>query len=80
MALKTQKIVGDVGSQEMAQLIRSHNLLLDAMYALVTGLITAADITAVHALATTAEAAMASGVYKILPKANIPLSPAAPPA
>lgn len=78
MALKTQRVVGDVGSQELAQLLHSYNHLLDALDTLISGLSTAADITAVNTLATTALASVEANAYKVVATKDIPLSPALP--
>ena len=80
MPLKTQKVVGDTGSQEGAQLLHSYNQLLDTLYTLIDGLSTAVDITAVNTLATTALATVEASVYKVVTDRNIPLSPAMPAA
>jgi hypothetical protein len=77
--LKTQKVHGDLGSQEVAQLIASHNALLDAMGDLVTALKAAAAIGDVVTAATNAELAMETYTKKIQSVPNIPLSPAIPP-
>lgn len=79
MPLKTQKVIGDTGSQEGAQLLHSYNQLLDVLYTLIDGLSTAIDITAVNTLAVTALASVEESVYKVVTDKNIPLSPAAPP-
>lgn len=76
--LKTQKVHGDLGSQEVAQLQSSYNELLDVLGDLITGLKTAADVAAVNTLATTAETAMEANVKKLESVPNIPLSPSIP--
>ena len=73
--LQTQRIVGDLGSQEHAHLQASYNGLLDVLSDLITGLKTAADVPAVQALATTAEAAMEANVKKLESVPDLPLSP-----
>ena len=78
MAIKTQKVVGDLGSQEVAQLVNSYNKLLDILDTLIVGLVTAGNIGAVNTLATTAVASLVT-VYKIQPEPAIALSPAPTP-
>jgi hypothetical protein len=78
MSVKTQKVVGDLGSQEVAQLINSYNKLLDILDTLIVGMSTAADTAAVNALSVTAVASLAT-VYKIQPEPAIALSPAPTP-
>jgi hypothetical protein len=79
-SFKTQKVPGDVGSQQVAQLIHSYNHLLDILGTLITGLKTAANIGAQQTLATTAEASLELLVHKQEQIPNIPLSPAPPAA
>jgi hypothetical protein len=73
---QTQKVVGDLGSQEHAQLVNSYNELLDALGTLITGLKTAADVAAIQALATAAETSLEANVKKLQQSPNLPLSPA----
>lgn len=74
--LLTQKVHGDLGSQEHAQLVASYNELLDVLGDLITGLKTAADTAAINTLATTAETAMEANVKKLQSLPNVPLGPA----
>jgi hypothetical protein len=74
--IKTQKITGDLGSQEVAQLITSYNALLDVLGDLITGLKTVADEAATHTLATTAETALEANVYKVVEERSRPLGKA----
>lgn len=73
-SIKTQPVLGDIGSQEVAQLLHSYNHLLDAVGDLITGLRTAANIGAQQTLATAAETALQNNVYKIQSKPPIPLA------
>jgi len=75
-ALKTQPVVSDLGSQEVAQLIYSYNQLLDTMGALITELKSAAVVGDIVTAATTAEIAMEAVVYKLEQNPAIPLAPA----
>lgn len=72
--LKTLPVVGDSGSQELAQLLSSYNQLLDILGTLITGMKTVADEAALHVLATTAETAMEANVLKIVPTYQVPLA------
>lgn len=72
-SIKTQPVLGDVGSQQIEQLIHSYNHLLDVLGDLITGLKTAADVTAQKALAVTAEAALVANVFKQQTKPAAPL-------
>jgi anti-sigma regulatory factor (Ser/Thr protein kinase) len=71
--IKTQPVVGDSGSQEMAQLVRSYNNLLDVVGDLITGLKTVVDEAATNTLAATAETALQTNVFKILEQPPIAL-------
>ena len=73
--LKTQQVVGDLGSQEHAQLVASYNALLDVVGDLVTALKSATDSN-VSTPATTAETAMEAGVKKLQQGPEVPLAPA----
>jgi len=79
MALKTQQIVDGLGSQEVAQLVRSYNALLVTLDTLITGLKTAADAAAINVLATAAELTLQANSYKLALSPSVPMSPAAPP-
>jgi len=72
--IKTLPVTGDLGSQEVAQLIHSYNHLLDVVGDLITGLKTVADEAATHALATTAETALQTNVFKVQEVKQIPLA------
>jgi hypothetical protein len=73
--LKTQPVVGDLGSQQLAHLAYSYGKLLDVLGTLITGLKTAADVPAVNALAVTAEASLEADAYKVTSEPNVPMSP-----
>lgn len=74
--IKTQKVVGDLGSQEHAQLVDSYNKLVDVVGDLITALKGAADVAAINTAGTTAETAIEANVKKLEQVPNIPLSPA----
>lgn len=74
----TQTVVGDLGSQEHAQLVSSYNALLDVLGDLITGLKSAAVVGDIVTLATTAETALEANVKKLQQSPNVPLSPAMP--
>jgi hypothetical protein len=84
MALKTQKIVSDSGSQELAQLVKSYNALLDTMNTMIVALTAATDFdddaTGVVGIAKAAKATLEANSCKLSLKPNVPLSPAAPAA
>jgi hypothetical protein len=71
-AIKTQPVLGDLGSHEVQLLLTSYNNLLTALGDLITGLKTAANIGAVNILATTAETSLQANVYKVQTKPQIP--------
>jgi len=74
---KTQKVVGDLGSQEVAQLISNYNHLLDVVGDLVTALKSAAGFVGdLQTKATTAETALQNTVCKLEVNPQIPLAPA----
>jgi len=75
-SLKTQKVYGDLGSQEHAQLQASYNELLDVLGDLITGIKGSADHAALVVVATTAETAMEANVKKLESIPNIPLQSA----
>lgn len=70
--IKTQPVLGDLGSHEVQLLQTSYDHLLDVLGDLITGLKTAANIGAVNVLATTAETALQGNVFKIQSKPQIP--------
>ena len=72
--LKTQKVYGDLGSQEHAQLQDSYNKLLEVLGDLITGIKGSADHAALVVVATTAETAMEATVKKLESVPNVPLS------
>jgi len=72
--IKTQRVHGDLGSQQLAQLQNSYNNLVDILGTLITGLKTAV-IGDVNTLATAAEAAMEANVPKLLATPRTPLQP-----
>lgn len=74
--IKTQKVIGDLGSQEHAQLVDSYNKLVDVVGDLITALKGAADVAAINTAGTTAETAIEANVKKLEQVPNIPLSPA----
>lgn len=74
--IQFQRVVGDSGSAELAQLRTSYNALLDVVGDLITGLKTVADEAATHTLATDAETALEANVYKVISTPRIPLAPA----
>jgi hypothetical protein len=73
-SLKTQPVLADSGSQEVATLVLSYNHLLDTLGTLITGLKTAADVSAIQTLATAAETSMVASAYKIQLEPRIPAS------
>ena len=77
-SLTTQKVQGDLGSQEVAQLISSYNALLDVVGDLVTALKGAADVAAINTAGTTAETNIEANVKKLQSEPNIPLAPTQP--
>lgn len=77
-SLTTQKVQGDLGSQEVAQLLASYNALLDVVGDLVTALKGAADVAAVNTAGTAAETAIEANVKKIQSDPAIPLAPRQP--
>lgn len=76
-SILTQKVTGDLGSQEVAQLVSNYNALLDVVGDLVTALKGAADVAAVNTAGTAAETALESTVNKLQAVPNVPLAPAA---
>lgn len=76
-SLVTQQVVGDLGSQEHAQLVANYNALLDVLGDLITALKSATDGN-VSTPATTAETALEANVRKLQQSPDVPLSPAQP--
>ena len=76
--IKTLPVVADLGSQEVSQLIHSYNHLLDVLGDLITGLKIVADEAATHALATIAETALQTNVFKIQEQPDLTLNPTRP--
>lgn len=74
----TQSVIGDLGSQEYAQLVNSYNELCDVLGDLITGLKTAAAVGDINTLATTAETALDANVKKFQQVPNVPLGPTLP--
>lgn len=70
--LKTQPVIGDLGSHEVQLLMTNYNSLLDTLGDLITGLKTAANIGAQQALATAAETALQDNVCKLQSKPQVP--------
>jgi len=81
MALKTQKIVSDSGSQELAQLVKSYNALLETVETMIVALTAATDFdddaTGIVGISKAAKATIQANSYKLALKPNVPLSPAA---
>jgi hypothetical protein len=71
--LKTQHVVGDLGSQQVQQLIVSYNALLVVLGDMITSMKTTAGFVAdLQTIATTAETALEAGVYYQAQDPNIP--------
>jgi len=76
--LATQRIVKDLGSEEVAQLITNYNALISLLGTYFTGVKGAADLAAVKVLATAAETAMEANVHTLATSPNIPAAPSRP--
>ena len=72
--LKIQPVHGDLGSQEVAQLVHSYNHLLDTLSTLILGMSTAANTAGINALCVTADASLEAVVCKIQQQPQIPMA------
>lgn len=80
MATFTKRpVIGDTGSQELAQLRKNYNALLDVLGDLITGLKTVTTLPGdINTLATTVETALQATVEKIISQKDLPLNPERP--
>jgi len=73
MTMTIQPVLGDLGSQEVQQLIVSYNALLDTLDVLITGMSTAVNTAAVNALAVTALASLEANSFKLRSEPQVPV-------
>ncbi|HUW48265.1 MAG TPA: hypothetical protein VMW36_05945 [Patescibacteria group bacterium] len=76
--LSTQRVIKDLGSEEVAQLITNYNALLGVLGDLITGIKGSADHAAVVVVATAAETALEANVKTLTTEPNIPAAPSRP--
>jgi hypothetical protein len=71
--LKTQPVLGDLGSQEVYQLMHSYNHLLDVLGTMITAMKTTAGFVGdLQTIATTAETALQANVFKLREERPLP--------
>ena len=72
MTMSIRPVLGDIGSQEVQQLLISYNALLATLDTLITGMSTAVDTAAINALAVTALASLEADSFQVRTEKQIP--------
>jgi methyl-accepting chemotaxis protein len=74
--VKTLPVIGDTGSQDVAQLVKNFNALVDVLGTMITSMKSSAGFVAdLQTIATTAETALVATVDKLKLQPNTPLAP-----
>jgi hypothetical protein len=76
--IKTRPVIGDNGSQELAQLRKSYNALVQVVGDLITSLKGSTDVPSIVVIVTAAELVIQSTVEKIGTQPNLGLNPTRP--